>query len=285
MASDPGELQRLPEWIARERTRLGELHAMKTGLRSSGLCTVCEEAQCPNRTHCFGRGTAAFLLLGGTCTRNCAFCAIRHGIPLPPNPSEPQAVSERAVTLGLDYVVLTSVTRDDLPDGGADHFAQTIDALRRRCPQAGVEVLTPDFQGSQGALARVLEARPTVFNHNLETVPRLYPEVRPAADYGRSLDLLRWARSLPTKSGLMLGLGETLDELDRVFEDLLEAGVASLTMGQYLRPTRRQLPVQRYLHPDEFEALGERARTLGFRQVKSGPLVRSSFEANSTHPE
>lgn len=258
---------------------------MKTGLRSSGLCTVCEEAQCPNRTHCFGRGTAAFLLLGGTCTRNCAFCAIRHGIPLPPNPSEPQAVSERAVTLGLDYVVLTSVTRDDLPDGGADHFAQTIDALRRRCPQAGVEVLTPDFQGSQGALARVLEARPTVFNHNLETVPRLYPEVRPAADYGRSLDLLRWARSLPTKSGLMLGLGETLDELDRVFEDLLEAGVASLTMGQYLRPTRRQLPVQRYLHPDEFEALGERARTLGFRQVKSGPLVRSSFEANSTHPE
>lgn len=260
---------------------MGAWHAMKAGFRASGLHTVCEEARCPNRTQCFGQGTATFLLLGDTCTRNCAFCAIHHGIPLPPDPMEPQAISEQAASLGLDYVVLTSVTRDDLPDGGAGHFALAIEALHQSCPAAGVEVLTPDFQGSRGALMRVLEAGPAVFNHNLETVPRLYPEVRPSADYGRSLDVLRWAGALPTKSGLMLGLGETPAELDRVFEDLLEVGVDFLTLGQYLRPTRRQLPVHRYLHPDEFEALGERARALGFRRVQSAPLVRSSFRAKN----
>jgi len=253
---------------------------MKAGLRASGLHTVCEEARCPNRTHCFAQGTAAFLLLGDTCTRHCAFCAIRQGAPSPPDPGEPLGVAERAAALGLGYVVLTSVTRDDLPDGGAGQFALTIEALRLRIPEAGVEVLTPDFQGSREALALVLEAKPDVFNHNLETVPRLYPEVRPEADYGRSLDLLRRAEGVPRKSGLMLGLGETPEELERVFEDLLGAGVDWLTLGQYLRPTRHQLPVQRYLHPDEFEALGAKARDMGFRRVQAGPLVRSSFEAS-----
>lgn len=256
---------------------------MKAGLRASGLHTVCEEARCPNRTRCFGQGTATFLLLGDTCTRDCAFCAIRHGAPLPPDPREPQEVADKAAKLGLDYVVLTSVTRDDLTDGGAGHFALAIDALHGRCPGAGVEVLTPDFRGSRDALDRVLAADPTVFNHNLETVPRLYPEVRPSADYRRSLDLLRWACARPTKSGLMLGLGETFEEVGRVFDDLLDAGVQRLTLGQYLRPTRRQLPVRRYLHPDEFEALGARAKSMGFLDVKSAPLVRSSFQANSTY--
>jgi len=256
---------------------------MKTGLRGAGLHSVCEEARCPNRTRCFARGTAAFLLLGDTCTRDCAFCAIRHGVPRPPDPGEPDAVADRVAALGLDYVVLTSVTRDDLPDGGAEHFALAIAALHARCPGVGVEVLIPDFQGSGEALARVLAAGPTVLNHNLETVPRLYPVVRPSADYRRSLELLRRAGGLPTKSGLMLGLGETHEELQRVFGDLLGAGVERLTLGQYLRPTRRQLPVRRYLHPEEFEVLGAQARSMGFREVKSAPLVRSSFEAKSTY--
>jgi len=280
--------QRLPEWIARERTRLGELHAMKEGLRAAGLHTVCEEARCPNRTHCFQRGTATFLLLGDTCTRNCGFCAIRHGTPGPPDPAEPAGVAGRVGELGLAFAVLTSVTRDDLADGGAGHFAQTLEALRLRCPGVGVEVLTPDFQGSLVALAQVLEAGPTVFNHNLETVPRLYPQVRPAAMPERSLALLRAAKVMKpevlTKSGLMLGLGETEAELEDVFGALLEAGVDFLTLGQYLRPTRRQLPVQRYVPPDQFEALAERARAMGFRGVQAGPLVRSSFEAASLIP-
>lgn len=274
---------RLPEWIARERIRLGGLHSMKVKLRTSGLRTVCEEARCPNCSKCFGRGVATFLLLGDTCTRNCAFCAIRHGMPAPPDPKEPWTVAEETASLGLDYVVLTSVSRDDLPDGGAEHFAQAVQSIHGRCPGVGVEVLTPDFQGSREALERVLETNPTVFNHNLETVPRLYPEVRPMADYRRSLEVLRRAGGVPTKSGLMLGLGERREELDRVFDDLLAAGVGCLTMGQYLRPSRQQLPVYRYVHPDEFEAMGERARAMGFQRVRSGPLVRSSLEANSTY--
>ncbi len=252
---------------------------MKARLRAAGLHSVCEEARCPNRGHCFARGTATFLLLGDRCTRNCGFCAIGHGVPAPPDPEEPQAIARTVASLDLRYVVLTSVTRDDLSDGGAGHFARSIRAIRDLRPGVGIEVLTPDFQGSRAALETVLEAEPAVFNHNLETVPRLYPGVRPGADFARSLGLLEAAGGRVTKTGLMLGLGETREELLDVFGILLDAGVRRLTLGQYLRPTLAQLPVEAYLPPEVFERLGEQAREMGFERVQSAPLVRSSFEA------
>lgn len=279
---------RLPPWIAKEHVRLGELHAMKAGLRSSGLHTVCEEARCPNRAHCFHTGTATFLLMGDTCTRACGFCAIRSGRPGPLNPAEPEETAARVAELGLRFAVLTSVTRDDLSDGGAAHVAETIRAIRRRCPGVGVEVLTSDFRGSHEAVAAVVAAGPAVFNHNVETVPELYAEVRPAARFDRSLDVLREAKRLGTalfgedfrtKSGLMLGLGETEEELMATFAALAGAGVDILTLGQYLRPTRHQLPVRAYVHPDAFAELGRKAKAFGFRTVYAGPLVRSSFNA------
>ncbi len=279
---------RLPEWITRDRVKLSELHAMKTDLRSSGLHTVCEEARCPNRNHCFTHGTATFLLMGDTCTRACGFCAIQSGRPNPLNACEPEETAARVSELELKFAVLTSVNRDDLPDGGAAHFAETIRAIRRRCPGVGVEVLVPDFLGDLEAVATVVAAGPAVFNHNTETVPSLYSTVRPSARYERTLRVLKEAKSLGkalygdefrTKSGLMLGLGETEEELMVVFAALVEAGVDILTLGQYLRPTRHQLPVQAYIHPDEFAALGRRAKALGFRTVYAGPLVRSSFNA------
>jgi lipoic acid synthetase len=279
---------RLPPWITQERLRLGDLHAMKAGLREGSLHTVCEEARCPNRTHCFARGTATFLLMGGTCTRACGFCAVTAGRPLPLDPAEPEAVAARVEALGLRFAVLTSVTRDDLPDGGAAHLAATVRAIRRRRPGVPVEVLTSDFQGDREAVATVVASGPAVFNHNLETVPGLYPLVRPAARFERSLDVLREARRLGsalygpdfrTKSGLMLGLGETEAELLDTFRALLDAGVDTLTLGQYLRPTRHQLPVREYVHPDRFDDLAGRARALGFRAVHAGPLVRSSYHA------
>jgi len=280
---------RLPEWITRERVKLSELHGMKTGLRESGLHTVCEEARCPNRTHCFSHGTATFLLMGDTCTRACGFCSIQSGKPNALNPHEPEETATRVAEMGLKFAVLTSVNRDDLPDGGAAHFGDTIRAIRRRCPEVGVEVLVPDFLGDLEAVATVVAAGPTVFNHNTETVPSLYSVVRPAARFQRSLDVLREAKRLGralfgedfrTKSGLMLGLGETEAELLEVFAALVEAEVDILTLGQYLRPTRHQLPVQAYVHPDEFAALGRKAKALGFRTVYAGPLVRSSFNAH-----
>jgi lipoic acid synthetase len=280
---------RLPEWITRERVKLSELHGMKTGLRASGLHTVCEEARCPNRNHCFAHGTATFLLLGDTCTRACGFCAIRAGKPTDLDPQEPEETAARVLEMGLRFAVLTSVNRDDLPDGGAAHFAETIRAIHRDCPEVGVEVLVPDFQGDLEAVATVVAAHPTVFNHNTETVPSLYPLVRPAARFQRSLSVLQEAKragtalfgdTFRTKSGLMLGLGETEEELLEVFLALVEAGVDILTLGQYLRPTRHQLPVQAYIHPDQFAALGRRAKALGFRTVYAGPLVRSSFNAH-----
>ena len=278
--------QRLPPWIARERAALSDLHAMKAGLRDRGLHTVCEEARCPNRANCFGRGTAAFLLMGSVCTRDCGFCSIANGKPRPPDPGEPIKVAKQVAIMGLKYVVLTSVTRDDLPDGGASHFAATIRAVKEK--GAAVEVLVPDFQGELEAVARVVGAGPAVFNHNLETVPDLYPDVRSKADYGRSLKILAKAKRVGcaifcegfrTKSGLMLGLGETEDQLVKVFKDLAEAGVDIITLGQYLRPTRRQLPVREYVHPDTFDRLGDMARELGIGTVFSGPLIRSSFSA------
>jgi lipoic acid synthetase len=280
--------QRLPAWITKERVKLGDLHRMKMDLRDSHLHTVCEEARCPNRTHCFTHGTATFLLLGEVCTRACGFCAIQSGKPRDLNPQEPQDTAERVAALGLRFVVLTSVNRDDLPDGGAGHFADTILAIRRRNPGVGVEVLVPDFLGDVDAVARVVAAGPAVFNHNAETVPSLYPAVRPAGRFERSLRVLTHAKQMGTalfgsafrtKSGLMLGLGETDSELLTTFEALAEANVDILTLGQYLRPTRHQLPVQRYVPPDEFVALGVKAKAFGFATVNAGPLVRSSFNA------
>jgi lipoic acid synthetase len=280
---------RLPEWITQERVRLGELHAMKVGLRSSALHTVCEEARCPNRAHCFSHGTATFLLMGDTCTRACGFCSIQSGRPGALDPHEPEETAQRVAALGLRFAVLTSVNRDDLADGGAAHFARTIRAIRRLNPGVGVEVLTPDFMGDLEAVAEVVAAGPAVFNHNTETVPSLYPTVRPAGRFPRTLAVLAEAKRLGsalfgdafhTKSGLMLGLGETEPELMEVFEALVQAGVDILTLGQYLRPTRHQMPVRRYVHPDEFRALGRKAKALGFRTVYAGPLVRSSFNAH-----
>jgi lipoyl synthase len=281
--------QRLPPWIAKERAKLSELHVMKAGLREKGLHTVCEEARCPNRANCFGRDTAAFLLMGNVCTRDCGFCAIAYGSPRPPDHGEPIKVARQAAALGLKYAVLTSVTRDDLADGGAAHFAATIRAVKEN--GALIEVLVPDFRGDLDAVARVVGAGPAVFNHNLETVPDFYPSVRSKADYGRSLKVLTEAKRIGsaifgedfrTKSGLMLGLGETEDQLTRVFKDLVGAGVGILTLGQYLRPTRHQLPVREYVHPDTFGRLGKMAREIGIGTVFSGPLVRSSFSAEET---
>ena len=280
---------RLPEWITRERVRLEDLHRMKVGLRRSDLHTVCEEARCPNRAHCFNHGTATFLLMGDTCTRACGFCSIQAGRPLPLNPLEPEETARRVAALGLRFAVLTSVNRDDLPDGGAGHFASTIRAIRRLNPGVGVEVLTPDFMGDLEAVAQVVAAGPAVFNHNTETVPSLYPAVRPAARFPRTLAVLAEAKRLGaslfgeafrTKSGLMLGLGETEAELMEVLGALVQAGVDILTLGQYLRPTRHQLPVKRYVPPEEFAALGAKAKALGFSTVYAGPLVRSSFNAH-----
>jgi len=280
---------RLPEWIVKEPVRLADLHAMKRGLRDSALHTVCEEARCPNRAHCFTQGTATFLLMGGTCTRACGFCSIASGRPDPLDPGEPEQTAARVAELGLRFAVLTSVNRDDLPDGGAGHFAATVRAIRRRNPGTGVEVLTPDFFGDLEAVTTVVASGPAVFNHNTETVPSLYPEVRPAGRFERSLAVLRHAKAtgralfgpdFRTKSGLMLGLGETEAELVEVFAALAAAGVDILTLGQYLRPTRHQLPVRRYVPPEEFAALGRRAKAFGFRTVYAGPLVRSSFNAH-----
>ena len=280
---------RLPDWITQERVRLGDLHAMKAGMRDSALHTVCEEARCPNRAHCFSHGTATFLLMGDTCTRACGFCAIRSGRPLPLDPREPEETAQRVAALGLRFAVLTSVNRDDLPDGGAAHFAATIRAIRRLNPGVGVEVLTPDFMGNLEAVAEVVAAGPAVFNHNTETVPSLYPTVRPAGRFARTLAVLAEARRLGaalfgdgfrTKSGLMLGLGETEAELMEACAELARVGVDILTLGQYLRPTRHQLPVRRYVPPEEFRELGRKAKAMGFRTVYAGPLVRSSFNAH-----
>jgi len=258
---------------------------MKRMLRARGLHSVCEEARCPNLADCFGRGTVTFMLLGDVCTRACRFCHVATGLGRPVDPDEPRQVAAAARELGLRHVVLTSVNRDDLPDQGSGQFARTIAAVREAAPAATVEVLTPDFRGDAPCIDRVIDAGPDVYNHNLETVPRLYPSVRIGARYPRSLALLARVKErrpeLLTKSGLMLGLGETREELLDVLADLRASGVDCLTLGQYLRPTLRHLPVERYLEPTEFAELGAAAAALGFRHVESGPLVRSSFRADT----
>ena len=273
-----------PEWLRRRLPDPEALAKMRGLLQRHGLNTVCQGALCPNQGECFGQGTATFLILGKTCTRNCTFCAIpTEERPPAPDLDEPRRIAQAAAELGLKHVVITSVTRDDLEDGGASHFARTVVALRKMNPQIIVEVLIPDFQGSAEALRAVTDSGPNILNHNLETVPRLYPEVRPQAVYSRSIELLKNARALAptgmTKSGLMLGLGEEKEEILGVMADLRKASCDLLTLGQYLQPSGRHHPVIRYVPPDEFEQLRVEGEKMGFKAVFSAPLVRSSFHA------
>jgi len=280
---------RRPEWLKLKPLDSTTLTKMRKLTRGLKLHTICESAHCPNRTECFDQGTATFMILGDICTRNCTFCAVKHGKPEAPDPEEPEHIVSAVKKLGLRYVVITSVCRDDLPDGGAVQFAQAIRALHRHNSGIGVEVLIPDFRGSLSALEKVIAAQPTVLNHNVETVPRLYSEVRPQAKYHRSLELLKRAKSLDrgllTKSGLMLGLGEREDEVIEVMEDLREVGCDSITLGQYLRPSLKHHEVVRYVTPDEFAQYEAIARKMGFLGVASGPLVRSSFNATALFNE
>ncbi len=274
---------RRPEWLKLNTLEPTILNKTMKLTRDLKLHTVCESARCPNRTECFAEGTATFMILGNVCTRNCTFCAVKHGKPQAPDPQEPDQVVQAVDRLGLRYVVVTSVTRDDLPDGGASRFAQTIRAIHKHDSNITVEVLIPDFQGSASALKTVIDASPAVLNHNIETVPRLYGEVRPQANYQRSLDLLKQARmlngSLLTKSGLILGLGESGQEVTEVMADLRQAGCDLLTIGQYLQPSLEHHRVVRYIRPEEFEEYQTVGKRLGFASVVSGPLVRSSFHA------
>ncbi|MBF0519424.1 MAG: lipoyl synthase [Nitrospirae bacterium] len=275
--------ERLPQWL--KTNTFENLRDTKVLLRKRRLKTVCEEARCPNKGYCFNKPTATFMILGGSCTRNCGFCSVSHTGVQPVDASEPERVAEAALELCLKHVVITSVTRDDLPDGGAAHFAKTVLAVRRRLPQAVIEVLTPDFRGDINALKIVTESEPDVFNHNVETVPSLYSVVRPEADYKTSLTVLRNARELSkgknikTKSGLMVGLGESFDEVIAVLRDLRAAGCNYVTIGQYMRPKKSNLPVVQYVHPDIFLKYKEEAQLLGFEAVASAPLVRSSMDA------
>lgn len=280
-AEAPVPRRRLPPWLKRPLPQPGMMFTDSV-IRDLKLETVCESAKCPNRTECWSQKTATFMILGNVCTRPCGFCSVPKGKTEALEADEPERVAEAAERLGLKYVVITSVTRDDLPDGGADHFYRSVLAVRERTG-ATVEVLTPDFLGNHAAIDRVIEARPEVFNHNTETVPRLYHRVRRNADYQRTLDLLarvkQRAPDMQTKSGLMLGLGETIDELFEVLADLRGVGCDLLTLGQYLQPSPAHLPVERFVPPEEFDEIGERARKLGFALVASGPFVRSSYHA------
>ncbi|GAB4143913.1 MAG: lipoyl synthase [Planctomycetaceae bacterium] len=277
----PPPRRRLPRWLKRPLPQPG-MQYTDAVIEDLRLETVCESAKCPNRTECWSQRTATIMILGNVCTRPCGFCSVPKGKTTPLELDEPERVAEAAERLGLKHVVITSVTRDDLPDGGADHFYQCVLAVRERTG-AAVEVLTPDFLGNLAAIDRVIESQPDVFNHNTETVPRLYDRVRRNADYQRTLDLLKRVKELapdiPTKSGLMLGLGETREELLEVCADLRAVGCEMITLGQYLQPTPDHLPVERYVPPKEFEEIGELVRSLGFEQVASGPFVRSSYHA------
>lgn len=280
---------RLPEWLRKPERHAQADHDLKVMLRTRGLHTVCEEARCPNRNECFARGAATFMILGDVCSRSCGFCAVKtgRGLGLESLADEPEQVAEAAAELRLRYVVITSVNRDELPDGGAAHFAKTIHAVRHRLPVAEIEVLTPDFKGNFDALHLVLEAEPDTYNHNVESVPRLYGTVRPQADYRQSLEVLkeahRYAPQVLTKSGFMVGLGERREEVKQLLEDLRAACVDVVTIGQYLQPTRRHLPVEEYVHPDVFEEYKIYGEGLGFRAVFAGPLVRSSYMADLVH--
>jgi lipoic acid synthetase len=271
---------RHPDWI---KVKTTGTHKTRKVLRSHGVSTVCEEAKCPNQGKCFSNNTATFMILGDICTRNCSFCAVKSGSPFPIKYDEPDRVADAALSLGLEYVVITSVTRDDLPDGGAGLFAMTVKALKKRNVDLRVEVLTPDFKGDIEALKTVLDSRPDVFNHNIETVPGLYPVVRPEADFATSLNILKTAKLLypdvMTKSGIMVGLGENEDEVFSCMRDLRDCGCDLLTIGQYLQPRRENLPVTEYIKPEVFDYYRARGLQVGFRGVASSPLVRSSMNA------
>jgi lipoyl synthase len=280
---DPASHPR-PEWLRVKFFNGPNYQDLKRIMRTLGLNTVCESARCPNMGECWEHRTATFMILGNICTRACGFCAVPSGKPAgPPDEQEPERVAEAVERMGLRYTVVTSVNRDDQPDGGAAIFARTITEIRRRVPACKVEVLIPDFRGDWNALETVIAARPDVLNHNTETVPRLYHEVRKGAVYGRSLELLRRAKSLaremPTKTGLMLGLGEEREEVLAAMKDLAAQGTDILTLGQYLQPTREHLPIVRYVHPDEFAEYKKLGEQMGFAHVESGPLVRSSYHA------
>jgi len=275
---------RKPPWLKKRIPPVQEIQKVKSILNEAELHTVCEEARCPNLGECFSKGTATILILGRICTRNCGFCAVENGAPSPLDESEPEKVAQAVRKMGLQYVVVTSVTRDDLSDSGASHFVKTIRAIRELNPEVKIEVLIPDFKGDLSSLTMVLKERPDVLNHNIETILRLYPEVRPQADYRRSLDLLKRSKeSFPhilTKSGFMLGLGENRREVFDLLRDLGEVECDFLTVGQYLQPRSDRLPVVRYIPPQEFEEYKRIGKSMGFRSVASGPFVRSSFHAS-----
>jgi lipoic acid synthetase len=275
------QTRKLPAWFKIRISSNERMERVRNLVREHKLHTVCRSAACPNQTECWNAGTATFLILGNVCTRGCRFCNVPKGRPEGLDQEEPGRVADAVAALNLNYAVITSVTRDDLPDGGAAIFAETIRSIRVRRPGCRVETLVPDFNGSRASLRTVLDAMPDVLNHNLETVPSQYPRVRPQADYKRSLELLKRAyeQGAVTKTGLMLGLGETMEELGSVISDAAESGCSLLTLGQYLQPGKAHLPVEKYYHPDEFEALRQEALSRGFRQVVAGPLVRSSYHA------
>ena len=292
-APQPPKRARLPEWARRSQTHYQSLNHLKRGLRELNLHTVCEEARCPNIHECFHRGAATFMILGDRCTRGCGFCSVQklnpRKHPTGLDPAEPAGVARMARDMNLRYVVITSVNRDDLEDGGSHHFAETVREVRTALPGARVEVLTPDFCGNLDSLARVLDAGPHVFNHNMETVPRLYARVRPQADYRQSLDVIAFARrhapAVLTKSGFMLGLGETPGEVRTLLTDLRASNTDVATIGQYLQPTRRNLPVTEYVDPRQFDEYRDFGLAIGFKAVFSGPLVRSSYMADLVSEE
>ena len=288
-ASNPHRPPRLPEWLRKPQTNFGALHDLKVELRSRHLHTVCESARCPNIHECFARKAATFMILGNTCTRTCGFCAVPQGDPGALDPEEPEQVAVMAQRMGLRHVVITSVNRDDLVDGGSHHFAATVKAVKCMLPSARVEVLVPDFMGDLDAVAQVLGSGCDVFNHNMETVERLYRRVRPQAVYSRSLEVLQFAKAhapqVLTKSGLMVGLGETAEEVQGLLRDLRSADVDIATIGQYLQPRLRRLPVADFVPPDQFDLYRGYGESIGFRAVFSGPLVRSSYMAESVEAQ
>jgi len=277
------DIKRKPDWFRKKFAGTSELGLVIRTLDDLNLHTVCEEAKCPNRNECYAAGQATFLIMGDVCSRNCNFCAIAHGKPQPLDPDEPSRIAQAAKKMALSYIVITSVTRDDLPDYGAGHFAGTIGAIKALLPESGVEALTPDFLGNHKALEKVFCEKPDVFNHNVETIPELYSKVRPQADYHRSLDVLRYAARESDsiiKSGFMVGLGETKERVFDLLKELSNASIDVVTIGQYLQPSPAHLPIDRFVHPDEFAEYADFGeRELGFKKVFSGPLVRSSFMA------
>ena len=276
-------IQRKPEWLKKKMPNKKSLDSMQQMVRNLKLHTVCEEANCPNLGECFENKTATFMILGETCTRGCRFCAVDKGTALPPDPAEPEHLAEAVKKLGLKHAVITSVTRDDLPDGGAAHFAAAINAVRRLNPNTTIEVLIPDFQGNEAALITVLDAKPEILNHNIETVPSLYEKVRPGADYKRSIDLLMRVKkhnaSILSKTGIMVGLGETHTEMTAVMTQLVGIRCDIVTIGQYLQPSAQHLPVAEFVTPEQFEAYRREGLALGIGFVESGPFIRSSYNA------